>query len=646
MYDNLHDNSNKLPKDAFESLQKGRMVIFTGAGTSIAPPSCLPSGEELINHFKNLLAEEGVVDNKKVAYDLPMVFQLAKHVLPENRYINELKKVFCINDHTKKPNKLHQIIAMLHAKYYISTNFDTFLDDTLEELYGKNNLAIISKDEEINTISDVNLIHLHGNLKEMKDVVLTHKDFIERFEKYPMLESLIHVLFLHNPVLFIGYSLSDINIRPILEKLKKYQPKPWYMVLFNVDNFESMFLKSLGITPIVLPYDKGIGNMGDVLFEFLFNIWRRIQRFEYYIPTKPTPRGSHSDLLERIFDLERKGCYLEAINVVSQVEEIGEIDTIWKANPTEFAQYAYYKIKLLDKINKWNEVPLTVRHLIDKLRTIGKSYPGKLLESIKGQIYWASSLPYLRSGYYEEIFNAIEKDKGLLPDNVPTDAIVEDLPRYADFHSILSIAYLHQFYKAQNIEHYHKAEAEIQKAEEFFRKYKSQRENAIVHYEGRMLGAKVFLLIAGYRSKVIVKDKIELVEEIDNVMRVMISKPNYDGWIRYGQLATRYCEAAFNLFKAEDEVDVQIKQQSIDGCIKIVTELYSPNSKNDLFDLAGKPLEIYKFNRLLAYAYKLMLNESSEKKSIEICKQNEAVVQKMQNLVYIHSSDWIFTPLN
>ena len=60
---------------------------------------------------------------------------------------------------------------------------------------------------------------IHGCVSDIQNIIITEEDY-ERFDKrYELIRAQLLSLFIHNPIIFIGYSISDVNIKNILKTI-------------------------------------------------------------------------------------------------------------------------------------------------------------------------------------------------------------------------------------------------------------------------------------------------------------------------------------------------------------------------------------------------------------------------------------------
>ena len=100
----------------------------------------------------------------------------------------------------------------------ITTNYDTLLESIFPEY------AVYVGQEELlfNNISGIGEIYkIHGSITKPDSMVLTSLDYTEFEENAAYLIAKLLTIFLEYPVVFMGYSLSDRNIRNIFETISK-----------------------------------------------------------------------------------------------------------------------------------------------------------------------------------------------------------------------------------------------------------------------------------------------------------------------------------------------------------------------------------------------------------------------------------------
>ena len=100
----------------------------------------------------------------------------------------------------------------------ITTNYDVLLENIYPEY------AVYVGQEELlfNNISGIGEIYkIHGSITKPDSLVLTSLDYAQFEENASYLIAKLLTIFLEYPVIFMGYSLSDRNIRNIFETISK-----------------------------------------------------------------------------------------------------------------------------------------------------------------------------------------------------------------------------------------------------------------------------------------------------------------------------------------------------------------------------------------------------------------------------------------
>ncbi len=65
---------------------------------------------------------------------------------------------------------------------------------------------------------------IHGCVSAPSELTITEEDYNYFDSKYELIRAQLLSLFIHNPVIFIGYSISDRNIQQILKTIFSYVP--------------------------------------------------------------------------------------------------------------------------------------------------------------------------------------------------------------------------------------------------------------------------------------------------------------------------------------------------------------------------------------------------------------------------------------
>jgi len=213
-----------------DELKRDKLVIFVGAG--ISRNSGLPTWDDLIKKF-NIEDKE---NNKEEYLKIPQEYY---NKYGKVQYYRVLERVF---EGNYEPNKIHEKIKELKPNYIVTTNYDTLLEDKLnEEVNRKEHYDVIVKDQDLAySNSNKMIIKMHGDLSE-KNVVLKQDDYDNYEKERPLLTSFLKGLFTTNTVIFMGFSFDDINLKNIfkwLEDILKEDFRKAYLVDTSSDPYK------------------------------------------------------------------------------------------------------------------------------------------------------------------------------------------------------------------------------------------------------------------------------------------------------------------------------------------------------------------------------------------------------------------------
>lgn len=241
------NNKEIINKIAFlkEAMLNDKLVVFAGSGVSVE--SGLPIWKDLLDGIKTKLNFDAVneIDALKIA-------QLLFNEKGEKEYYDIIKSLIN-NDSSNKYNPLHKLIFQLNPQHVITTNFDNFF----EQIIDNEGLpfSLVVKDEDLPYAKHKNLlIKYHGDF-ENHNIVLKETDYLEFSKNHTLKEIFVKSLFSNKVILFIGYSFSDINLkllsRDVQYILKKHHQRAYLINLDDtVSESEKIYYKNLGINII------------------------------------------------------------------------------------------------------------------------------------------------------------------------------------------------------------------------------------------------------------------------------------------------------------------------------------------------------------------------------------------------------------
>lgn len=168
-------------------------------------------------------------------------------------YYQFLKDKFCSNEY--ETNIIDEIIVKLQPEHIITTNYDHLLESVKDPSISK--YAVITKDEDILSKKGRNyIIKMHGDIDDIKDIVLKEEDYLNYSQKHIIIETFIKSLLIDKTFLFVGYSLNDNNLKLIMsyidffvkeKKVKNRQPH--YLVVDQIKDckYEVLYWENKGV---------------------------------------------------------------------------------------------------------------------------------------------------------------------------------------------------------------------------------------------------------------------------------------------------------------------------------------------------------------------------------------------------------------
>jgi hypothetical protein len=179
-------------------------------------------------------------------------------------------------------SSIHKAVVELNFPIIYTTNYDSWLEKAFKHHNSKYikiaNVADIARAEE----GIPQIIKLHGDFDNDDSIVLTESSYFERMSLESPLDIKLRSDVLGKTILFLGYSLSDVNIRYLLYKLQKQwqatefekaRPKS-YIYLTKPNMVQEKILHSRGIEPIVSEIDdpkEGLSNFLSKLLHAAFD---------------------------------------------------------------------------------------------------------------------------------------------------------------------------------------------------------------------------------------------------------------------------------------------------------------------------------------------------------------------------------------
>jgi NAD-dependent SIR2 family protein deacetylase len=262
-------------QNLLQAVRSRNIILFVGGGVSANLG--LPEWRGLIRH---LASDLGLDPDRYTAF--PDYLALAEYYLEEKGSLEPLLSWMDRTWHSPEKevgaSPVHRLIVELAPPIIYTTNYDRWLEKAFEH-HGKSYTRIAGVADFTGIRDDVTqIVKFHGDFQYAGSVVLTESSYFERLAFESPLDIKLRSDMLCRTILFIGYRLSDINIRYLFYKLQRLwdsalfseKRPPSYIFLSRPDPVQEAVLRRRGIVTIASRGD----NPGEGLRLFLEDLVR------------------------------------------------------------------------------------------------------------------------------------------------------------------------------------------------------------------------------------------------------------------------------------------------------------------------------------------------------------------------------------
>lgn len=256
---------------------KNHPVLFIGTGMSLRYLEGSYTWDQLLHHITLQ-----ITNNEEKYYDIKAKYSI------EDRFdyasiASEVQDLFIKKTTEKRKGKFETVNDIFYENMKRGkklNRFKIYLSKVFEKLHYKENMELeIQKfkkirknigsvittnyDCMIEDIFDFNpligneillsnpygsVYKIHGCVKDSEKIIISREDYDEFDRKYELIRAQLLSLFIHNPIIFLGYSMGDKNIKDILKTIYTYVDP-------NSDTAEQIRSNFL-----LVEYDKGNDN--------------------------------------------------------------------------------------------------------------------------------------------------------------------------------------------------------------------------------------------------------------------------------------------------------------------------------------------------------------------------------------------------
>jgi formylglycine-generating enzyme required for sulfatase activity/NAD-dependent SIR2 family protein deacetylase len=205
-----------IPEVIIKDFKNKRGVLFLGAGISL---NCddkegFPDGKEFARLLsKKFLNREPNADESLMQIAQQTIWQNNGSRQPLESYLKDIFSAPSVH-----PLPPHNALAQLNVPM-ISTNYDRLIEDA----FRRNNLrlSIILEGRDLIEHDRNLLIKIHGCVSNPANCIISEEDYYRWLTFESEVKNLIRAWFLMYRIVFVGYSLSDINFRQLIIELRR-----------------------------------------------------------------------------------------------------------------------------------------------------------------------------------------------------------------------------------------------------------------------------------------------------------------------------------------------------------------------------------------------------------------------------------------
>lgn len=213
------------PDGLVREIADRRVVIFIGSGLSKSAVPTLPTWSSLLQTLAQRLKKKKDRDLIKKLItkgELLDAAQIIRDGVDAADLSGDIRNIFQI-----RPTPyvaLYESLLHLDPKTIVTTNYDEFIERNFEHFSGGSEAHSIVKHDGLHLINDLrspirSIVKIHGCVSNPHDIVLDRASYFEAKKNNPAIFATVSALMTVNTVLFLGYSVSDPDIRIILENI-------------------------------------------------------------------------------------------------------------------------------------------------------------------------------------------------------------------------------------------------------------------------------------------------------------------------------------------------------------------------------------------------------------------------------------------
>ena len=248
--------SRSIPDELAAAIKERRAILFAGAGLSMSVG--LPSWQEFIDRMSEELGLRSNNSRGRITsqHTIAEYYRIKKGSIGPLR--SWLDRNWKVSGEEVRASKMHELIVSLDFPIVYTTNYDRNIEAAFDA-HGRDYVKVANARDIAKTRDGVTqVVKFHGDFDDDDSLVITETDYFNRLAFNSPLDVKLQSDALGKTVLFIGYSMTDMNIRLLLHNLwrtwqmsgyAKDRPKS-FVFMARPDPVQQAILGEWGITAL------------------------------------------------------------------------------------------------------------------------------------------------------------------------------------------------------------------------------------------------------------------------------------------------------------------------------------------------------------------------------------------------------------
>lgn len=363
-----------------------------------------------------------------------------------------------------KPDMIDEIKALKTIRKNISSIITTNYDDLVEQLFQFSPLV----GNKILLSNPYGAVYkIHGSTEDPSTIIITEDDYKKFDTKYELIRAQLLSLFMHNPIIFMGYSLTDNNIKNLLHTIFSYVDSSSDEAEKIRNNFLVVDRDEGNDSTEVSEYDIVVDSknikVNKIKTDNFTAIYQALSGLR--LPISAMDIRKVQDIVGDIY----RGTNGIKVEITEDLEKLGNSDKVLAIGSNKTIRYQYQTARelMVNYFSVIEEADEQRLSLIDKYKINNAQYfPIFGFCRINKKIHHEAALKKIQENKIESLRKSVETNKRLESEHNTVLGILEDeniKPSYKTSAIIYSVLI--------------KKSIELDELEKYLREYKNEEKN-------------------------------------------------------------------------------------------------------------------------------------------------------------------------